>query len=258
MNGRTAVVRARPSSPLKLLTPLACDRAAWIYTSTYGGGLVGGDRIQLDLIAGPATRCVLSTQSSTKVYRTLGPECRQELHVLAGDEAIVVVAPDPLVCFAGAKYAQIQRYDLARHAGLTAIDWMTSGRRAAGERWAFDRYESRTQVKIEGKLVFRESIRLNSEPVRLDSMMRMGMVNCFATLVIAGRPLDDHAQAMLDRVRSLPALAKDGLIVAASPIEHGVVVRIGGVETEAVGGWVRANLSFIGGLVGTDPWARKW
>ena len=55
-----------------------------------------------------------------------------------------------MVCFAGADFAQTQRYDLHADASLVLVDWMTSGRHASGERWAFSRYESRFDITRDG------------------------------------------------------------------------------------------------------------
>ena len=49
----TAVETAFAESPLRLLTPRNHGSAAWAYTSTLGGGLVDGDRLELDLSVGP-------------------------------------------------------------------------------------------------------------------------------------------------------------------------------------------------------------
>src|SRR6476469_8708017 len=42
----SVVTHARATSPLRLFTPRTGAPAAWIVTSTLGGGLVGGDNIQ--------------------------------------------------------------------------------------------------------------------------------------------------------------------------------------------------------------------
>src|ERR1700694_2311206 len=69
--GERSVVRTSfATSPLRLLTPRNHGRAAWVYTSTLGGGLVNGDRLQLDLSVGAGAACLLSTQGETRVYRS--------------------------------------------------------------------------------------------------------------------------------------------------------------------------------------------
>src|SRR4051812_31439961 len=99
--GRTVVTGAQANSPLKLLAPRRRGNAAWVFTSTYGGGLVSGDEIALDVEAGASTTLLLGTQASTKVYAAAraGATCSQTLNVSAGANAVCVIAPDPVVCF---------------------------------------------------------------------------------------------------------------------------------------------------------------
>ena len=139
--GRIAVVRARgrsvvrsvyATSPLRLLTPKNHGHGAWIYASSYGGGLVDGDAIAIQATVGIGAMAFLSTQSATKVYRSPhGTEV--ELHAEVGENGLLISAPDAVVCFAGARYRQTQRVNLAAGAGLILLDWMTSGRRESGD-----------------------------------------------------------------------------------------------------------------------------
>src|SRR4051812_7708813 len=65
---KSVVQSAHARSPLKFLNPRNHGQAAWIYTSTYGGGLLGGDSISLRIDVGQDATAVLLTQASTKVY----------------------------------------------------------------------------------------------------------------------------------------------------------------------------------------------
>src|SRR5688572_3469687 len=71
--GRSRVTRAYATSPLRLLTPRNHGDAAWIYAASYGGGLLGGDRVQLSVQVANGARAFLSTQASTKIYRSDRP-----------------------------------------------------------------------------------------------------------------------------------------------------------------------------------------
>ena len=138
-DGRSAVTRAYTTSPLRLLMPKNHGSAAWIYTSSYGGGLVDGDRIVLEVDVGPGAAAFLSTQASTKVYRS--PRgTGSELHARVSADGLFAVIPDPAVCFAAARYGQIQSFDLSARSGLVLVDWVSSGRHVSGERWAFHEY----------------------------------------------------------------------------------------------------------------------
>ena len=49
---RSAILRGRSAGPLRLLFPRTSGRAAWIVTSSLGGGLVDGDRSRLEVDVG--------------------------------------------------------------------------------------------------------------------------------------------------------------------------------------------------------------
>jgi len=253
--GKTHITRRRAHSPLKLLSPRTSGNSAWIFTSTYGGGLLGGDAIHLDLHAGSGTRCLLSTQASTKIYRTTGAPSRQELHAQIDPDAILVSAPDPIVCFAGANFSQAQRFDLSQAASLVLIDSFTSGRKARGERWAFARYASRTEIFIEDRCVFRDAILLDPTDGPLASPMRMGACDCFATIVIAGAPLQKYVNELAKFI-SNQQISRDPLF-SASCFENGIVIRIAAIEIETVVSWIRERLNFVTELLEQDPWSRK-
>ena len=176
---RSVVCRAFAASPLKLLTPRNHGAAAWIYSASYGGGLVGGDALRLAVDVGPGAMALLSTQSSTKVYRS-DRGTSTHLDALVGDGGLLVVAPDPTVCFAGSSYRQRQQIDLSGAGALVLVDWLSSGRRAAGERWAFDRYSSRTTLRVDGRLTFYDGLWLDT--MDGDISERMGRFDVLATV----------------------------------------------------------------------------
>jgi urease accessory protein len=63
VHGEKAVLSELSSTyPLKLLSPHVRDRTAIVYLLTYGGGLVGGDQVDLVVEVQPGTRLVLLSQ----------------------------------------------------------------------------------------------------------------------------------------------------------------------------------------------------
>src|SRR5258706_554224 len=145
--GQTAVTRAQAGSPLKLFVPGSRGPSAWAYTSSLGGGLLAGDEISLTIRAGALTRGFVSTQASTKIYRNPhGLPCRHDINATVAENAVLIVAPDPVQCFAGSLYEQRQRFELHPSAGLVVVDSLISGRHARGERWASTRYRSRIDI----------------------------------------------------------------------------------------------------------------
>jgi urease accessory protein len=109
---RTIVTRVFATSPLRLLNPGNNGRAAWVYSSSYGGGLVDGDRVALDISASRGAEAYLSTQASTKVYRSPHGTC-VDVNARVEEGATLLVLPDPVVCFTGARYRQAQHFHLS-------------------------------------------------------------------------------------------------------------------------------------------------
>jgi urease accessory protein len=259
VSGESAVTSAFASNPLKLLTPRSRGRSVWACTSSFGGGFVAGDETRLDLRIGKRARCFLGTQASTKIYRNPGRRaCGHSTHATVGEDALLVFAPDPVQPFADSSYLQRQEFHLGAGAGLVLADWFTSGRAACGERWAFNRFQSRNDVFLSGERVFLDSILLDSAAEPLSSPHRTGRFNCFALLLLLGEPLQAPAASLLEAVAASPVQRGAALVASASPVRHGAVLRVAGESVEQVGRALHHHLQFAVALLGDDPWARKW
>ena len=254
--GRSVVSRAFATSPLRLLTPRNHGHAAWIYTSSHGGGLVDGDDIEVQASIGAGATAFLATQSATKVYRS--PRgTRTALDADVGENALLVVAPDAVICFAGSRYRQTQRVTLGAGSGLVLLDWMTSGRRESGERWAFDEYVSRTVVHLDGRLVVHDALALRAADGPMAA--RFGSWDVLAAAILVGSALAEPIERLDARVRAEPVKRRAERLVAAAPVgDAGCVVRIAGRSVEDVDDTLRDLLGFVPRLLGDSPWARKW
>ena len=253
------MVRAQATSPLKILSPRRREGAAWVYTSTFGGGMVAGDNVQLEVHVGRCASCCLTTQSATKVYKSLhGRSSRQYLRASVSRDGLLVLAPDPTICFAKAVYEQRQRIDIDRGGAIVVVDWITSGRRECGERWAFHRYSSRLDVFLAGERVLTEALLLDPLHGPVDAPLRMGRFHCLAVVVTIGERLADVSRRLVEEVAAKPVASSQPLLESASPIGCGAVVRILGTTPQHVGRCLREKLSFTSEFLGADAWERKW
>jgi urease accessory protein len=227
-----------------------------VCAATYGGGIVGGDEIRLNVEVGRGAYAVISTQASTKVYRSLRPASQ---HVMTSVDAdgLLMMLPDPVVCFAGGHFSQRQRYDLDPRASLVLIDWMTSGRHGAGERWEFQHYSSGIDIRVGGQRILYDTLVLDEADGSVSE--RLSRFEVCLTAVIVG-PLVVNAAAVIARALSELAVEKrSDLTEAAWPLPGGgTLLRMSGVSVEQVGAALRTRLSFVCDLMGEDPWSRKW
>jgi len=221
--------------------------------------MVAGDQTRLDIKIDRGASCFLSTQASTKIYRN--PDrlpCSYELTASIAENALLVLAPDPVQCFAGSCYEQRQRFDLASDASLALVDWMSSGRSARGERWNFVRYSARNEIYRSGELLLLDNVLLESKDGALDDPFRTGNFDCLALVVILGAKLAVHARAILSWINEQPINPHASLAFAASPLREGVLLRFAGKSVEQVGLGIHRHLNFLQSFLADDPWRRKW
>ncbi|HEY3855413.1 MAG TPA: urease accessory protein UreD [Verrucomicrobiae bacterium] len=257
--GKSAVTESWCRNPLKILTPCPRGPTVSAYLSSFGGGLVAGDQTSLTLNLGAGARCFLTTQASTKVYRNPAQKpCSHELIAQLADDSLLVIAPDPVQSFADSSYRQSQKFSLHSTAGLVLLDWFCSGRAARGERWSFQRLQSRNEIFVNGELRLLDSLILDRSHGSIAGKHRLGRFNCVAMVAILGSQLKDHARALLQHMESRPVERGSSLLFSASPIRDGAVFRVAGESHEEVGHHIHHSLRFMRGLLQDDPWHRKF
>ncbi|XP_051117224.1 urease accessory protein D-like isoform X2 [Andrographis paniculata] len=113
VQGKSTLTRCFSKYPFKFINPNKVGGdAVWVYTITYGGGIVSGDSIDYDIEVGDDCMAVLTTQSSTKVYKSIGSKCsKQSLEAIVGSGALLALIPDPVLLEKGScGLDQLQHY----------------------------------------------------------------------------------------------------------------------------------------------------
>ena len=256
VRGATALTRALAVSPLKILNPKNAGASAWTYLATYGGGLLGGDALSIDIAVGRGARALVATQASTKVYRS-EHDASQRLRARADDDSLLVLLPDPVTCFAGSRYTQEQHVHLEAGASLVLLDWLTAGRIGSGERWQFERYRSQTRVWQDDRLILQDGLTLSPEQGALAD--RLDRFNCLAMAVLLGPALRVTATQLVGSLAAAAVPRRADLLVAAAPLgDEGALVRVAGVSVEQVGAALRQYLAIVPTLLGDDPWRHRF
>jgi urease accessory protein len=134
----TVLARSRFTLPLQVLSPVGLDDpAAVVSILNPTGGLVGGDRLAIDVSVGAAAHACLTTPSATKVYRTTAGPAVQDVALRLDAGAICEWIPDHTIPFAGSALRQRITVDVGDGASLILVDAFAAGRVGRGEAWAF-------------------------------------------------------------------------------------------------------------------------
>jgi urease accessory protein len=144
----TVLTRCRYTLPLQVLAPVdLADSATVVSVLNPTGGLVGGDRLALDIDVGPGAHACLTTPSATRVYRTRGAPAEQHVGLRVGAGATLEWVPDHTIPHAGSALCQRIEVHLDSAARLILVDVFAAGRIARGEAWQFARLESAVSVR---------------------------------------------------------------------------------------------------------------
>ena len=179
VHGASTVLSSRSRSPARIFTPKPRGPSVWAYTSGLGGGMLAGDSVELNIELDPDAVCFLGSQASSKIYRNPSARpCSHKLRASLGRNAMLILAPDPVQCFADAIYHQNQSFSLAPDANLVVVDWLSAGRLARGERWSFQQYRSRNEVTCAGAPVLIDALDLDTRRSSLQNPLIAGRFNC--------------------------------------------------------------------------------
>lgn len=111
---------------------------------------------------------------------------------------------------------------------------------------------------MEDRPVLHDSLRLTPLEGPLNHACRLGRYHCLATLILLGAPMQRAAADILTQLHQQPVTRNAALVAAASPLGNGLIVRVAGIDTQAVAQQLRQWCRFTCDLIGDDPWARKW
>jgi urease accessory protein len=205
--------------PLKLISPSprAGQKSVLVFFLTYGGGLVGGDQVNLTIDVKANAKLSIVTQGHTKIFKCPSRDVttRQQLQVTIHEGAAVCLLPDPIQPFEGSIYEQSQRFTICEGGSLCLLDWISAGRTARGEDWDLGAWSGRNEVWTaaqtdkKARLLLRDNVILEGDEIGAREKLlkkKMHGLGIFGTLVLRGPMLDPLADFLLAEFSTLPRI----------------------------------------------------
>jgi urease accessory protein len=150
--------------PLRVLFPRPCaDEPFPAILATVSGGLVGGDRLSVEIEAGERATLQVVGQAAEKIYRSTGPDSRVSVSLKAGPGALLEMLPQGTILFDGARLDRRVNVDAAADATVLTGEIVSLGRAAMGESLTRGLLRDRWFVRRDGRLVWADALVLEDD-----------------------------------------------------------------------------------------------
>jgi urease accessory protein len=159
-----------------------------------GGGMTGGDRFAIGIDVGAGARLTVTSASAEKIYRSLGPDAEVAVRIAIEGGASLAWLPQETILFDRARLHRTIDVDLAAGASLLVAEAIIFGRAAMGEIVSHGYLFDRWRVRVDGVLVFAETIRLDGAIARRLAEAAIAK-ECAAAASVLKIPGDDDTVA---------------------------------------------------------------
>ncbi len=188
----------------------------------FGGGIVSGDHVKLDVNVGEQAALLITSQSTSKAFRSVTgrPVSEIQTTVKVQSGALMVWSPQPTQCFKQSNLSQgvhviLERYAetttttrqpdsnvsiMENHPSLVLLDWYTGGRRNIDDGgWQLDclktvttvSYSTNAEDEIGKDCIFRDASMVSGST----SLQRhMGLFQVVAMMILIGPRVQRVAQ----------------------------------------------------------------
>lgn len=234
-NQRTVLLESFSKIPMQAFQPFYLDETGCAYTYLVNptGGLVSGDRIEIEIALDEHAHVFVSTPSATKIYKSFGDFSSQEIRVIIKRGGVFEYMPAAIIPFAHSAYRQKTTIHMEEGTAALILDFFTTGRLARGEHLQFSEYRSGIEVEYCEELILSERMLLKPGDVdyRLLGFLESGCAAA-ALYFIFDNPLAE--KRLVDDLYSLIQGMEDVIGGVSTMPSKGVIVRLLGNGTRFI------------------------
>ncbi len=189
--------------PKKRYGPLSVQRPFYpeqdychVYLLHPPGGVVGGDQLDLNVVATTQSHALFTTPGATKFYLSAGETALVKQQFSLQADSSVEFLPQENIYFPGARVYTHTQMDVSP--GSVAMLWEKHcfGRPANDEPFSHGQVTSELSLRSEGHLIFNEKQRIDANEINRSSGLRGYPV--YGTLLVYAQGLEDK---LIDRLR---------------------------------------------------------
>ncbi|MDP9665324.1 UNVERIFIED_ORG: urease accessory protein [Pseudomonas cremoricolorata] len=131
-----------------------------VYVLHPPGGIVAGDRLELDISLEPGSHALLTMPGASKFYRSVGPTARLTQRFRLAADSTLEWLPQDSIFFNGAKATLESRFTLEAGARLLAWETLCLGRPVMQERFEQGALDSLLSIEQADEIGLHERLRV--------------------------------------------------------------------------------------------------
>ncbi len=219
--GRSAIARLHEAGALRLRRPRGPACEAMIVNTA--GGIVGGDRLMLDISLAAEAAVTITSVAAEKIYRSAGPVAAIDTRLTVGSGARLDWLPQETILFGGGRLERRFTVDMAAGATFLAAETLVFGRLASGELSIDGLLRDSWRIRREGFLVFADAARLDGA---IGSILDRPATGGGARAVSLVLLLSPDAERLVDTARVVLEPHRDMVEAGATTRDRLLCVRL--------------------------------
>lgn len=242
--GKTQAIEHQGTAPLKVQRSFYPESPAICHNTILhtAGGIVGGDKLGIDIDLQSSSRAVITTAAAGKIYGSNGTIATQKIVQNIGEYACLEWLPQETIVFDGALFHQHLQVNLAATASWLGWEIIRFGRTARGERFTHGVWKSATEVYRHGMPIWIDrQLLVGDENIdRANSLAGYPIVGTLAWIGVGSLDSTDRL-ASKDLVNSARSLFDgDRRKIGVTRLTEGILCRYRGDSTTEVRRWFTA------------------
>ncbi|MCF8198541.1 MAG: urease accessory protein UreD [Sulfuritalea sp.] len=231
----TVLARRNHSGPLRVQKSLYPEGPGICHAIVLHppSGIAGGDRLQIDVDVTGTAQALLTTPGAGKWYRSAGALAEQVVSLKVGAGGTAEWLPQESIVFSGARASMRTAIELESGARYVGVETICFGRRASGESFERGSLRLATDIRSEGRLLWRERGMIEGGSPQLASPIGLAGYTVCSTVLAAGVDIAAETLSACRIIETAEAKAQRGV----SALPNLFVGRYLGHSSEAARQW---------------------
>jgi urease accessory protein len=198
---KTILKESYSEGAFKITRPvyLTTSGEACFYIMNPGGGYVDGDSYKIDICLEEQAMAIITTQSSTKIYKTRTRPVIQETAIHLKNGSVLEYLPDPIIAYQHACYKQRTVVRMESGASLICSDIYTPGWAPDGTLFQYGLLQSKMEVYLDERLILFDHVKIQPDADIMGIGMMEGYTH-FGTMIVIDERVN---QLFLEEIHDL-------------------------------------------------------